>query len=190
MKKSFALGAASGITALAIGFPLATQFANAQDTSSSAGSATVATDKPAFKARAPFSQDDVQKLIDRDNQFLLHIDEFVTIQKEAVQNHRIALQAAADITDETERNDAVRTAHDVMRLEIKEAIEANSDLKDLKVMHYGHGRPGRGPHDLAEILGMTEEELKAALDSGKTPKEIAAEKGITLPPKPPKWGQR
>lgn len=195
MKKSFTLGAVSGITALAIGFPLAAQFAGAEESSSSAKS----TDRAAFHQKAPLSQEDVEAMIEHDNQFLLHIDAFVAIQKEATQNHRIALQAAADIVDETERNDAVKAAHDAMRQEIEEAIEADPELKDLKMMRMGHGGPGghgKGPHGpgpekLLEELGMTPEEFKAALDSGKTIDEIAEERGITLPPRPPRgmgWG--
>lgn len=45
-----------------------------------------------------------------------------------------------------------------------------------------HGR-GHGPDMLLEKLGMTEEEFTAAIDSGKTIEEIAAEKGVELPAK-------
>jgi len=37
---------------------------------------------------------------------------------------------------------------------------------------------------MAEKLGMTEDELRTALDSGKTMQEIATKKGITLPTRP------
>lgn len=190
MKKSFTLGAVSGISALAIAFPLAAQFASAQSgTSSSPGNIR---DRSAFHARKPLSQDDVQALIDQDNNFLLHADAFLSILKEAVQNHRIALQAAADITDETERNEAVKAAHEAMRTAIAAAVEANPDLQGLKMMPFGtrgpHGHAKRGampfgPH-LAEKLGLTAEELKEALDSGKTIDAIAEEQGVELPTKP------
>lgn len=189
MKQSFTLGAVSGITALALGFPIAAQFAGAQETGSSSPSDVVRYDK-----RAPLSQDDVRAMIDRDNTFLLHVDAMVAIHKEAIQNHRIALEAAADMTDETERNDAVRAAHEAMRREIEEAIEADPELADLKMMPLGPGGPGKGPHghdgmmkfrmNLEEKLGMTAEELKTALDSGKTIHEIASGKGIELPERP------
>ncbi len=135
MKTSFTLGAVSGISALALGFPLATQLAGAQSSASSTPT------RPAFHSRAPLSQDDVQELIDRDNAFLLSVDAFVAIQKEAIQNHRIALQVAADIADETERNAAVIAAHDALRDEISKAIEANPDLTNVLMRfgpHHGH----------------------------------------------------
>ena len=193
MKKSFTLGAVSGITALAIGFPLAAQFAGAQEASSgTASSVAGAKDGHRWEKRAPLTQDDVDAMVDMDNQILLHIDEMVAIHKEAIQNHRIALQAAADLTDETERNDAVRAANEAMRAEIDAAIDANPELAGLKMGPMGPGGPrgpggmGHGhrmgpPQDVLDALGMTAEELKAAHESGKTIDEIAEEKGVELP---------
>ncbi len=186
MKKSFTLGAVSGISALAIAFPVIAQIAGAQSAPTTAMSARPnLKDRPGFHGeRAPLSQEDVQVMIDQDNAFLLNVDAFVAIQKEAIQTHRIALEAAADIEDETERNAAVKAAHEAMRASIEAAVEANPELKTAMMPFGGkgrHGPGGHGPHDLAEKLGMTEEELKAALESGKTPEEIAEEKGITPP---------
>lgn len=152
MKKTFALGAVSGISALAIGFPFAAQFAGAQSGTEAQASPTM-KDRMAFHGeRAPLSQEDVQDMIDRDNAVLLNIDAFVAIQKQAIQNHRIALEAAADMTDETERNDAVRAAHEAMREEIKAAVEENPELKDAmpRVMM---GKEGKGPHGRAMMKG-------------------------------------
>lgn len=197
MKKSFTLGAVSGISALAIAFPVIAQIAGAQ---SSAATANVKkpgfTDRPGFHgARAPLSQEDVLAMIDQHNAFLLNVDAFVAIQKEAIQNHRIALQAAADIEDEAARNEAVKAAHETMRASIEAAVEANPELKSA-MMPFGHG--GLGKHGkgekmrghLEDKLGMTEDELKAALDAGKTIEEIAEEKGITLPARPAFGGMR
>lgn len=193
MKTSFTLGAVSGISALALGFPLAAQFAGAQ---SSAGSPTALRTRPAFHSRAPLSQDDVRELIDRDNAFLLNVDAFVAIQKEAIQNHRIALEAAADIADETERNEAVIAAHDALRAEVSAAIEANPDLTDV-LTRFGPHR-GRGHMNMkmggmpGGKLGMTAEELRAARESGKTIREIAEEKGVEPPMRPTfkaRWGE-
>lgn len=197
MKKSFTLGAVSGISALAIAFPVIAQIAGAQSSA-----AMVNAKKPGFTSRpgfhgerAPLSQEDVQAMIDQDNAFLLNVDAFVAIQKEAIQNHRIALQAAADIEDETARNEAVKTAHEAMRTFIEAAVEANPELKTA-MMPFGHrgpGKHGKGEKmrdHLEEKLGMTEEELEAALESGKTPEEIAEEKGITLPTRPAFGGMR
>lgn len=203
MKHTFTLGAVSGVTALAIGFPIAAQFAGAQ---SSADTGSAMTDRPGMQQRAPLSQDDVQEMVDRDNAILLHVDDYVSIVKGAVQNHRIALQAAADIEDETERNDAVRAANEAMRTEIHDAVEADADLKDAMPMGMmmgmggrgpgGPGGPGgKGPHGfppemLAEKLGMTADELKAELDAGKTIQQIAEEKGVDLPAPPMGMGDR
>jgi hypothetical protein len=185
MKKSFTLGAVSGITALAIGFPFAAQLAGAQE---AASSSATAADKPGFERHAPLSQDEVQAMVDRDNAILTNIDAFVAIQKKAIQNHRIALQAAVDIQDETERNDAVRAANQAMRAEIDAALEADPALKDAMpfgpMMGHGKGpRPGMAAMraGIAETLGMTKEEIKAALGSGKTIEDLAKEKGVELP---------
>ena len=185
MKQSFTLGAVSGITALAIGFPVAAHLAGAQG----------ASDAFRWGKNTPLSQDDVQAMIDQDNAILLHIDAMVAIHKRAIQNHRIALEAAADITDDAERNAAVKAAHDAMRAEILAAIEANPELADLKMTHMGlggsKGRDGPGKHmkmmikgNLEEKFGMTAEELKAALDSGKTIEQIAEEQDVELPRRP------
>lgn len=194
MKKSFTLGAVSGITALAVGFPIAAQFAGAQGASSPGRPKDVFR----FEKRLPLSQDDVQELVDRDNAILLHIDAFVSIYKEAVQNHRIALQAAADIADEAERNDAVRAAHEAMHAEIKAAIEANPDLQGMMPFGLMKAAHGPGKHmmkvhfrgELGEKLGMSEEELQAAIESGRTIREIAEEKGVELPEPPDEMRRR
>lgn len=194
MKKSFAFGAVSGISALAIAFPVIAQIAGAQ--SSSVGFPAARTsmkDRPGFHGeRAPLSQEDVLAMIEHHNAFLLNVDAFVAIQKEAIQNHRIALQAAADIEDETARNEAVKAAHEAMRASIEAAVEANPELKSA-MMPFGHGGHGKGEkvrHNLEEKLGMTAEELKAAIESGKTIEEIAEEKGVTLPARPAFGGMR
>lgn len=190
MNKTFTLGAVTGVTALAVGFPLAATLVGAQEAQESSAPTTT-VERPFFEKRT-FTQEDIQTMIDRDNSFLSNIDAFVSIQKEAVQNHRIALQAAADIDDDTARQEAVKAAHETMRSEVQEAIEANPDLEGMK-FGIGFG-PGKGPHGpgmhgdmhgmLEEKLGMTSDELKAALDAGKTIEEIAAEKGIELPERP------
>jgi hypothetical protein len=197
MKKSFTLGAVSGISALAIAFPVIAQIAGAQSSASGVDQAKPNfAERPGFHGeRAPLSQEDVQAMIDKDNAFLLNVDAFVAIQKETIQAHRIALEAAADIEDEIERNAAVKAAHEAMRASIEAAVEANPELKTA-MMPFGHGGPGKhGKGEkmrghLEDKLGMTEDELKAALDAGKTIEEIAEEKGITLPARPAFGGMR
>jgi hypothetical protein len=183
MKNSFTLGAVSGISALAIAFPVIAQIAGAQSSTATLDPAQPnLKDRPGFHGeRAPLSQEDVLAMIDQHNAFLLNVDAFVAVQKEAIQKHRIALQAAADIEDETERNAAVKAANEDMRAFIEAAVEANPELKTA-MMPFGHGGPGRHGKDevmranIEEKLGMTAEEFKTAIDSGKTIEEIAAEK--------------
>lgn len=197
MKNSFTLGAVSGISALAIAFPVIAQIAGAQSSAASVDTTKPRfADRPGFHGeRAPLSQEDVLAMIDQHNAFLLNVDAFVAIQKEAIQNHRIALEAAADMEDETERNAAVKAAHEEMRASIEAAVTANPELKSA-MMPFGHGGPGRHGKDevmrgnLEEKLGLTAEELKIALDSGKTIEEIAEEKGVTLPARPAFGGMK
>jgi len=176
------------MSSLALAVPLMAQVAGAQSSAATTTQENSSTRVPFFKEFFPkaVSQEDVQAMIDRDNAFLSNIDAFIALQKEVTQNHRIALTAAADITDDTARQEAVQAAHEAQRTAIQAAIEANPDL--AAGMHHGMGKGGHhsmkmrgGPGMLEEKFGMTMEELKAALDSGKTIEEIAAEKGIELP---------
>lgn len=52
---------------------------------------------------------------------------------------------------------------------------------------FGKGFPGGGPVDIASILGMTPQELKQELKSGKTLEQIASEKGLSLEQLKEKW---
>ncbi len=185
MKNKFLLGAASGITTLMLAVPVLAQVSGAQETG----------DAAAFPVRAPLSQENIQTLIDRDTALLANIDAMVTLQKSAVQMRLNALTAAASITDETARQEAVQAAEKAYRTTMQDALEANPDLKSA--MHMGfangpHGGRGKGhkfgSSDFAEKLGMTKEELKAEIDSGKTIEDIAEEKGIDLPKRPPFMG--
>lgn len=178
------------MSSLALAVPLMAQVAGAQSASSAATTQESSATPTHFKLFAPKSltQEDVEKMVEQDNAFLSNIDAFIAVQKEAVQNHRIALTAAADITDDAARQEAVKAAHDAMRTAMEAAITANPDLKIM--MHMGMGKGGphgdkmRGPGMLEEKLGITREELKTLIESGKTIEEIAAEKGIELPERP------
>ncbi len=191
MNKAFTIGAVSGISALALAFPVIAQIAGAQPSSDSSSTTSMIGRMAGFHGeRAPLSQDDVREMIDRDNAFLLNVDAFVSVQKAAIQTHRIALEAAADMTDEAARNTAVQSAHAVMRTEIEAAVAKNPALKDSMRPLGGQGNGGRhnmmhgrgpNPEQLATKLGMTATELRSALEDGKTMKEIAEEKGVELP---------
>ncbi len=130
-------------------------------------------------------------MIDRDGKFLANADSMLSILKSATQKHKDALTAAAALTDSTARKDAVKKAQDDFRATIQAAIEANPDLKGVMMpfggMGMGHDgmmKGGFGKEGIAQKLGMTPDELKAALDSGKTIEQIAQEKGVTLPVRP------
>ncbi len=187
----FTVGAVSGMSALAIGFPVVAQITNAA-TATPSSSVSAPADMPFDHDRTPLTQEQVQQMADHEKAFLDHLDEFAAILKTAKQAHADALSAAAKITDESQRQEAVRAAFEAERESMKSAIEANPALKDAMPMGgpgFGpgghHGRPS--PEKIAEKLGMTADELKAALDSGKTIRDIAEEKGITLP-EPPMGG--
>lgn len=200
MNKAFTIGAVSGISALALAFPVIAQIAGAQSSNNASSPSSMYGRMTGFHGeRAPLSQEDVRDMIERDNAFLLNVDAFVSVQKAAIQNHRIALEAAADITDEVMRNDAVQSAHAAMRAEIEAAVANNPALKDSMRPLGGHGdrgehgrMHGRGPNpeQLATKLGMTATELRSALEDGKTIKEIAEEKGFELPERKNMRGRR
>jgi len=184
MKHKFTLGIVSGMSILALAVPLL-----AQGSSAAFSGTTTGTDRLAMK------QENITDRIARDDAFLANVDAMVSIQKSATQTHRNALTAAAALTDETAQQEAVRAADEAYRTTIQDAMKANPDLKSAMMPFggRGHGGPGgmgRGPdtEDLASKLGMTETELKAALEGGKTIQEIATEKGVTLPT-PPKDGR-
>lgn len=184
MKHKFTLGALSGIAIVAVAVPVLAQFSSA------------ALPAPADDVTSPFArvhvltQQEVTDMAARDEAYLANVDAFVAVQKEAVSAHVTALRTAAAIADDDQRHTAVREAHEAMRTTIDDAIEANPDLESARYS-FGGGRgfgkhgvrgPG-GPHgaDLSSKLGMTEDEFRAALDSGKSIEDIAAEKGVTLP---------
>ncbi len=202
----FTLGAIAGATSLALAVPMLVQISSAAtgDQTSSAGLKTrpVAT---------PPSQACVLALVQRDGEFLSTIDAMIAEQKTATQTHKDALTAAAALTDEKARQDAVKKADDALRASMEAARKAQGDPKtqmdalktacgdSMPMMGMGgpmggdfHGGPrggkmgqmmGRGQDMLAQKLGMTADELKTALASGKTIQDIAKEKGITLPAK-------
>ncbi len=186
MKNKFLLGAVTGMATLGLAVPTLAQFASAATDTGAAVTAGVFSQK----IRPAPTQVQIQDMITKENAFLKNIDAFTAILKSAKQAHVTALTAAALITDDTARATAVQKANQDERAALEAAITANPDLK--AAMPFGKNgigikmdmKMGHGPADLAAKLGMTEVELKAALDSGKTIEQIATEKGITLPAKP------
>ncbi len=196
MKNKFLIGAVSGISALALGVGTLAQVAGAATPATgSTASATATTGKFGgfFAKHGVPTQADVQTMIDHDTAFLANVDAMVSVAKTATQAHKDALTAAAALTDDTAREAALKKANEDFRATMKAAIDANPALKDAMPFG-GHGPMGMGGKRghggkmmggmLAEKLGMTPDELKAAIDSGKTIEDIAKEKGVTLPPKP------
>jgi hypothetical protein len=193
--KKFTTGAIAGATSLAVAVPLLAQMAGA-----ASGDEVFIRD--AKDMPAP-SQECVQALAAKDAKELSVIDEHTAAHKAALQAHESALTVAASIADEDERKAAVLAADKAMHEAMKasmETMDPKADMEALKAacgdsfrfaMHTGPGGPGGHmgmmkmhggkPGMLLEKLGMTPEELKAALESGKTIEDIAAEKGIELP---------
>jgi hypothetical protein len=109
---AFTLGAVTGSAALIVAVPLLAQFAGAQSSSSSSA--------PWSKGQRPTpTQACVQAMAGKDAAYLSNIDAFMTAEKAATQAHENALNAAAAITDDTQRKTAVQNAdkafHDAMQ---------------------------------------------------------------------------
>ena len=182
MKKSFTLGAVAGITSLAIAFPIVAQISSAQSSAGTSAAANV------FVRRKPdTTQAGVQTLIEHDATFLANIDAAVSAHKTAVQTHKTALEAAVTIADDTARADAVQDANETLHTSMQAYAEAHPELKGGMMPFGGHDKghfmmKAPSPAELAEKLRMTEADLQAALDSGKTIPEIAEEKGLPARP--------
>lgn len=195
-KTSFTFGAIAGATSLAIALPMVAQLASAATDTNSTNQAG---------ARPVPTQECVLALAERDTNFLAKIDSMTAAHKAATIAHRDALTAAAAITDDTERQDALKKAQEDFRTAIQTARGSEDHTAGMEALKAACGDSFRGGFGMsmkggdrmgghmmkgpmlakiAEKLGMTEDELKTALESGKTIEEIADEKGITLPTRP------
>ncbi len=193
--KKFTLGMIAGASSLAIAVPLIAQFASA---ASSTGSSSNARTLP-----IP-TQACVQALAGLDDARLSSMDAMMAAEKQALKAQRDALAAAASIADDTKRQAAVQQANQDFRtamqaMEQSDAMKSAMDTVKSACGNAGFGMGGMGmgmfggmmghgpregaPENLAQKLGMTTDELKAELQSGKTPEQIAQEHGITLPAK-------
>lgn len=199
--KKFTYGVITGISSLAVAVPLLAGVAGAESdgTSSSAPVTTVPT-QACVEAQADLI--DVR---------LSSADEWQAKHQSLMQEHANALHDVAAISDETNRKAALGELRDSMRdqrasgealpEEVQTAMDAVKDacgnegfgmgigggkIMNMRMgrgMHEGFGLEGKGPmHEtILEQFDMTEEELQAAFDEGKTIREIAAEKGVELP---------
>ncbi len=182
----FTLGAATGATSLLIAIPMFAQMAGAASSSS-----TTMTGK----ARPIPTQTCILAMADHETAMLSTIDARTAAHKAAATAKRDALKAAAALTDDTARMEALKKAQETFKAAMESTMKAKDEtaMTALKTacgdsfpMGMGH-KGGMGDMkdkmrgNIAEKLGMTEDELKAAIDSGKTIEQIATEKGITLP---------
>lgn len=126
----FTLGAIAGITTIGLAIP-----ALAQVSSAATSADTIA--KHSFVRPIP-TQEQVQEMVTRDDAFLQSIDAFVTVQKSATQVHRDALIAAAAITDDTARQEAVEKANTDKRAAMEAFITEHPELKP-PMMRGGRG---------------------------------------------------
>lgn len=193
--RTFTLGAIAGASALALAFPLAAQLTSAQSSSASS--------KP---ARPVSSQACALALAGRDDAVLANEDAMQTARKAALQARSDALKAAAAITDDAQRQAAVtkadedfraamKTAEAPQSAAMKAAMDAVQSACGGKAGRGGFGfgmgafrggpgkMEGRGPNQdmLAQKLGLTTDQLKSELASGKTLQQIAQEHGVQLP---------
>jgi hypothetical protein len=154
MKKSFLVGAVSGIVAISVALPVIAQFASAQSSSASSTSATATDFMMKHGPRTPLTQAKVQEMADRDAAFLQNIDAMTAALKTAVEARKTALTAAASITDETARNDAVEKAHDDFRTAMEAFIAAHPDIKGAMMPFGGPGGPHHGGPFMKGMGGM------------------------------------
>lgn len=200
----FTLGIAAGMTSLVVAVPLVVQMAGAA-TESGDVLFSAADEVHMMEGKTP-TQECVLAMANLESAHLANFDSTSAQRKTEMQTRINGLQAAAAIEDEDARAEALKTMHQGMeKPEFPQAIQDAMDaiqesceggkfffggphggfgmavaapgMFNMKVMH-----AERGVH-LAEKLGMTEEELKAALEDGKTIEELADEKGIELPVK-------
>jgi hypothetical protein len=186
----FTLGAVAGMSSIALAVPLLAQIAGAQ----SGGVSVAAGDDMPVPSQAC-----ALALVDMEDYHLAHFDEMMNKQKQTMQKHRDALAAAALIADDTQRQESLKAARaEMIALKSDTDFDSN-ETESLRaavktacgnIMMFGGKGHGPGIHmgksefmkaDIAEELGMTAQELKTALQSGKTIEDIAEEKGVELP---------
>ncbi len=165
--KKFTLGVAAGMTSLAIAVPLLAQGTLAASSIPAAGRTTAAN-------RPVPTQACIQAMAQKDELFLSHIDAMTSAQKTATQAHKAALTAAAGITDDTQRRDALKKAEDDFRTAMQAAIEANKADMDtlMQTIRTACGNTrglGMGLQYGSMMSGDVDDHLKAfgANDRGK-----------------------
>ncbi|MBP9850265.1 MAG: hypothetical protein KBC47_01080 [Candidatus Peribacteraceae bacterium] len=178
----FTLGAVTGATSLLLTVPIFAQMAGAQSVSSAATAAT--------KTRPVPTQTCVLAMADHETAMLNTIDANTAARKSAATAKRDALKAASALTDDTARMEAVKKAQEAFRTAMQSTMKPHDEVAMAALKAAcgdsfrgmgGLGGVGDMKGKMTEKFGMTEQELKAAIDSGKSIEQIAAEKGISLP---------
>ncbi|MDD5055307.1 MAG: hypothetical protein PHZ00_03490 [Candidatus Peribacteraceae bacterium] len=199
---SFTLGAVAGLSAMALAVPFAAQIVGAQTTSAPSGERSYPVPTQACALALAEQEGTYLSTVDtliaaQKTAMQAHKDALTAAatiaddvqREEAIQqandNLRAAMEAARKAQgDPKTQMDALKTAC------------GDSGFRGFGPMMgggmMGFGGRGMGMHDrgegpgpkmnmLAEKLGMTKDELQAALDSGQTVQQIAESKGVTLP---------
>lgn len=190
----FRLGIITGMSSMVIAVPILSVAAYAQSSTSTEAAVQAIPSQACVEALA-----NVEQM--RLDQFDLMNDK----RKEGIKQRVDSLRTAAAITSATDRQAALKqmretekALHDTMKEDVSDEIQAAMDAVKtacgdtfkMRMEGFGERHPmigkmmDKAPAFIAEKLGMTEDELKAAMDGGKTIKEIAEEKGIELPAPP------
>ncbi len=188
----FTLGVVAGMSSLTLAVPLVAQLSFAETVTDSEGILV--------NRRTP-TQECLLAMVSLEDAHLAHFDEMQTTMKQEMQSRRDGLSTVANISDDTARAEALKQMHEDKRAEFEaKELEIPADVEAAQAavkeacgdtfMFFGKGHgpmmkmmhgPGGRHGVLLEKLDMTEKELKAALESGKTIEELAEEKGVELP---------
>lgn len=116
LMKKFSIGTLAGVSSLVL-IPLL---------ASAASSASGTAPNPPSE-RPALSQECVQALVAKNDLMLSTFDETSAARKAAMLSHRAALAAAASITDEAQRQEALQQAHEDFRAAMQGLRPANAD---------------------------------------------------------------
>lgn len=127
MQKSFAIGAATGAASLLVAVPMLAQLAGAANF-------TAATPVDFLKDRPVPTQTCIEAMATQETKSLSTMDAVTAAHKAASTAHRDALLAAAKITDETTRGEALKAAHEAMRTAMEAAMQKTDMQADMDAM--------------------------------------------------------
>jgi uncharacterized protein with FMN-binding domain len=205
---SFTLGAVAGLATLALAVPIVAQISSAE-TSSASSSSEQSRPVPTQACVLALAGKDgtylstIDALIAAEKSAMqIHKDALTAAsamtddaqRADAVQKANDDLRAAMEAArkaqgDRRTQMDALKTACGDSGFRgfgpMMGGGMSGFGWRGMGMHERGEGRgPGPRTDVLAEKLGMTEEELQAALESGQTIGQIAESKGVTLPDRP------